>query len=377
MTQDTLGRTREFSASSPSWSDITPSGGLTLHDFILDPWNPATTGYMTTDDGVFKSTTLDLDTPVWEQLITKAQIESQTGFANFRYPNKIVGSINVENWVGFWFMMGSTGVSAKPHFKFGYSSNGGTTWTFVFVNISSEFPGIENADSFGGTGDIVPHLVGGNIVLYAQIARGGSPTTRVAHNYKSTDGGATWTLESTIGSTTTNEIGWTIHCPYTNNEDGQIVYSFGSVSGGEGLAYSLDGASTWTEVMPFNTLNGAPIHRWGGETYTQSPQSYFWFYNGTDTHTLYISESPTSTFAPKAMSGISGLIYSSGGFPYVNSQFYAVGENGIYVSTDAGDTWVDKTGDWAFGLSSTYSVNFPKGGAISVHAYVIVPNWTE
>jgi hypothetical protein len=373
MTQDTLGRTRQFSASSPSWIDVSP-GGTTYHDFILDPWAPSTNGYLATIDGIYKSTSLDLDTPIWEVVLSKAEIESALGLSDFRYPNKIVGSINIQDWIGFWFMIGT---SQNPNFKFAYTTDGGDTWSYSSVNSPSEFPGIENADTFGGSADVVPHLVNGALVLYAGCPRGGSSTSRDFYVYKSTDSGLTWaeTGDRLDGG---RDIGWTMHCPYFDNEDGNRVYTLAATDTvRQGFSYSLDGGDNFISVPPGQVdANSVQIHRWGGETYTQSEQSYYWYDDGTDT-ILYVADTPGGTYSAKQMNGISGQIYSSGGFPYNNSQFYAVCENGIFVSTDGGDNWVDKTGDWAYGFTSTYDLKKPTGGTVQAHAYVIVPDWTE
>lgn len=371
MTQTTLGRTRDVSVSSPVYTNITPSGGLDLRDFILDPWMPANNGYLATTDGIYKSTNLDSSSPTWTRVLSAATVEATLGLANFRHPNKISGSINIQDWVGFWFLIGTT---ANPNFYFAYSNNGGTSWSYVQINNPSVFPSIENHDGWTGSADVVPHVVGSDLVLYATIARGGSGTTRQNYVYKSTDRGLTWSQIDVLGTNVTDMM-WTLHCPYTNNEDGNLVYVFGQHDAGVGMAYSTDGTNFTSRGDITITAYDNQMHRWGTETYTQSDQVYYWDANATQ---LYVSTTGAAgTFSARGMNGISGAVYTSGGFPYNNQQFYAVTANGIFISVDGGNNWVDKTGNWSWGFSSSFSVNKPKGGTTTVRGYVVVPLWTE
>jgi hypothetical protein len=102
-------------------------------------------------------------------------------------------------------------------------------------------------------------------------------------------------------------------------------------------------------------------HRFGAETWTQDKnRGFFWRLSSLALLTTDNAFSSTSVATGTGLSGT--VVASSGGFPYNNSQFYAVTNSGIFVSTDRGETWVNKTGDWLSSFVLTASK-------------VIVPVW--
>jgi hypothetical protein len=110
-----LGRTRDFSAASPAWSDITPASAGDLWDFVLDPWNPTTTGYIAASTGIWKSTDLTNAAPTFTNILTAAAIETAVSDTAFTKAHKIMCSINQEDYVAFFFQTGTYSLPTAAH----------------------------------------------------------------------------------------------------------------------------------------------------------------------------------------------------------------------------------------------------------------------
>jgi len=80
---------------------------------------------------------------------------------------------------------------------------------------------------------------------------------------------------------------------------------------------------------------------------------------------LYLSTDGGVTSYQASANGVDGNVRASGGFPFNQNQYYLLTTAGIYVSTNNGDDFVDKTGDWAFDFN------------IDIGHGIIVPDWTE
>jgi hypothetical protein len=332
---------------------------------------------MTSSTGVWKTSNIKGASPTWTQLLTAANIESAVGDTGFINPSKIVGSINHENWVGFWFMTGA--VFGQYKLRFAYSTNAGSTWSYSLVSGTFGFPSRFLEQSWLGAADIVPHTIGGQKMLYVvAMANGATHTTGGLYVWKSTDNGVSWSRGPAVNeATNTTYITESLHCPYPNNSGGQTVIIAGddwSNNGGT-IRYSENGGSTWTSTGPVKTSKAHKVKRWRSEVYTGGENNvYCW----GDDNKIYVSTAGIdSTFTAKSMNGFSGTVYSSGGFPYNNSQFYAVTSAGIFFSRDGGNNWSNKTGDWAAGFASFVNVVQPQSDGLEFRPYVIVPIWTE
>jgi hypothetical protein len=348
----TLGRTRDLSASSPTWVDIGPADGNPFQDFVLDSHDPITTGYLTSASGVWKSTDLDEASPNFSLVLTAATDNTALSSTGFGEVFHVLTSINVADYVAVFF---SATVSGTKNVYCARSTNAGTSWNYALVGVPSTTGG-----SWRGACDYVPHLVSGAVRLYCCIGIAGSSVT--PHMYRSDDSGANWSsianVVTPIGGQST--FPQTCHVPYEDNADGSTVYvGCQSTTGFPGLFKSANAGASWgTRVV---TSNMSTCHRFGAETWTQDKdRGFFWRLSSLALLTTDNAFSSTSVATGTGLSG--SVVASSGGFPYNNSQFYAVTNSGIFVSTDRGETWVNKTGDWLSSFVLTASK-------------VIVPVW--
>lgn len=348
MDDNALYRTRDFSATSPTWTDISgAASGDEFHDWILDPFRPTTTGYLLTDGGVYKFTDLDQVTPTVNQVLTAAAFLTATSSAGGFYAWKIIGSINQDGYFAF-VATTEDGGSGDPHDSTElwcvYTSNSGSTWSYVLI-----FSGTGTVRHTGGF-DYVPHLVGGAIRLYVAFIN----ATTFSRTYlnRSDDGGATWSNPYSIAGEIGGADGGVLcHCPYDGNTDGNTVFWGTEPASSLNTTWkSTNGGANSTQIdlqsIDAGAENGGTkAKRTGVETYPQDNNLvYIWYGNNVDN--VLISIDGGSSFSQQATAVISGTtVFASGGFPYNNVQFYALTDDGAFVSTDAGVNWVDKTGD--------------------------------
>lgn len=349
MTEDVLARTRLLSAVAPAYVSIGPGGGLgPFFDFILDPWSPKTTAYLSTNNGLYKSTDMDTAAPTWSAVLTKATIEaSGVGSGTFGRQYKVLCSINYEGFVIYFYGRG-TGIHCAR------SLDGGATWSYT----ASWHAG---NTAWRGAVDIVPRLIGGDLKLYLLIQGPGAGLT--VKLYESADKGATWTTAHTI-STGTNDATYatTVHCPYNGNPDGDLVYfAFSDLGAGaaarRGFYRTTDGGSTIEELADESNN----VKRWAIETYTQDSNIvYYW----NEDNELWVSTDGGDNWTQRAAAGLTGDVLSTGGFPYNENQYYVLTSTpGIFLSLDGGETFIDKTGNWSWDAPT------------DVGHQVIVPLW--
>lgn len=353
LTNNTLQRTRDFSATPASWAEISNEITGNHYDFILDPWAPSTRGYCFTSDGLWKSVNLNATTPNWSLVLTRSEINSGTG-SNMDdadgYENWapfISGSINEEDFVCLWT------TTIDEYVWFHYSEDGGSTWTHTSISFSSDHAGGETE----GIGAVVPHIVDGHLQAYSVV----NNPARDVRLLGWTGPGAGWSYISTPytvggGSGPSNQR---IHLPYNDNDDGNVIYALV-----EGTVYvSNDGGSTWTSNASGLSINDI-IKRSAFETFTNDRLKGYVVANS---NVFYITDDGFVSYSAASMTGLSGDIVATGGFPYDSEQFYCVTQDGgatkVWVSIDRGDNWT---------LKGTFS-----GTNTSSLWGVIVPDWTE
>jgi hypothetical protein len=364
MDKNNLYRTRDFSAVSPTWVNIGPSevaGGHAFKDFILDPWAPATIGYLCSNEGVYKATDLDQVAPTFSLVLTAAAITTAAGASMTNgFAAKLIGSPNIEQFLAFFYEAGSgTDVWIAK------TLNRGTSWSHVRIIDTAA----TSHDTEPGAVDIVPHLVGGALTMYLATDDGDQL-------YKSTDSGATWSVAGTFPDNIANPH--VVHCPYEGNEAGQIVYVGTVASGGgtpKGRVYkSVDGGANFTTVSAI-TDRGIGVRRTGIEASPLDNDDLYAMverFTGDAGHTLWISTNGGSSWTQAAASGYTATQSpaATSGFPYAAGQLYLLTANAVLLSTDGGATFTSK-----LGTGITTPMDF--ASADSFNMGVIVPLWVE
>jgi hypothetical protein len=353
-----LFRTRSFTASPPVWVDITGAATGNGADFILDPFYPTTRGWLATSTGLWRSTDLDQAAPTWTQTMTAAQIFAEMSFSGgytFHKIARIMGSINKEDYL-------AVGVSAISGTAYQYGCtvtyDAGTTWSggAVLGTVQTNLGGDPPYHFF----DVVQHLIGGNVRLVGIRSQSSD-----AKAFYSDNDGVGWTELGAMGGFINQFTPHSVSVPYNGNEAGNIVYfAWGDYRGGTWFAQISKLVSTTATVIHNKSLPATVVGRTQVEAYTQDKDRLaFWSVEQSAPLELHISNDGGATESTVSMTGITGEIRASGGFPYNNSLYYAVTTTGVFVSSDRGSTWTDKTG--------ALSLVTAKGAA------VIVPNWTE
>jgi hypothetical protein len=343
-----LGRTRDFGANHPTWDNVPIPTVTRCWDFILDPWNPKDGGWLSTDQGLYRTTNLNSTVPSWTQVLSKSAIESGTGRSNYRSGYKIIGSINKQNYFAFFFLVDTGG---QKYLYCASTTDSGSNWVF------SEIDNFDVGD-WGGAADYVPHLVNGQVVLYAAgIDVTGSPLTARPEVFKSTNGGLTWASVGTIGSLspTADATPYSVHCPYNDNTDGNDVY----VANVLGIYKSING-STFTSlgIVPQTNINRTSV-----ETYTQD-QTIVYVWDNSDN--IRVSTNNAASFETRG--SVPGTLKAAGGFPFNSQRYYSVSDTGIYASFDGGVSFIDKTNNYPVSQLSP---------SASYNKAIIVPVWVS
>ncbi len=363
--EDGLYRTRNFSVSSPSWTKISPTigGSEDFEDFILDPWDPEHYGYLATSEGLYMSDDLDQASPTWTKVVDDAtDVSGATGTTIHRlFDHKLLGTPNIEGFIA-WFFPADTGTEVwmcRTTDRFS---------SFDFVKVLDG--GASPDGTAGGSVDVVPHLIGGEVVFYI--------ATKLSDKlYKSSDSGDTWSI---VGSFPDNiSEPRVVHCPYEGNEDGSIVYVGFAVDGSTtpaGRVYrSTDGGVNFTTISPIAS-RGVDFHRTAIESSPLDNQAlYCWVEqvvalgDANSRTKLYVSTDGGDTWTFKYQVASSSVAYGSSGFPYNNGQFYVVTTSDVLLSTDGGANFTSKKGDIFTAVgASVFDIS---------SGCTIVPLWTE
>lgn len=319
--------------------------GLTIYDLILDPWRPSTHCWISTSDGLYRTENYRAETPVW------TQIDSSLGIT------RIHGSINIDGYFGGVFID-----SNIVYWR--YTTNGGASWNTTQVVAGPSFPSfVAIANPFSGIGVYAPagqpHIMVTFSTQQSFVYRG-----RI---WKSTNGGITFS-EVSILYDVVSGFGSVInpHQAYDNNENGNFwITALNHPAGNTGGLYSTsDGGANWAAYSALGAADFAGF-RGAFEPHTFNRQLiYAWIHAGGGEYHLWTSEDGGANWTQATEIGLSGTVYAGGGLPFNEGRSYASTSAGVFYSNDKGETFVNCTGDWAWGHAV--------GGG-----HVIVPDWTE
>lgn len=372
---DKLVRTSDLSVTSPTWVDITDTISGTSYDWILDPWNLLTRGFALTSTGVWRVTGLD-GSPSATQVLTQADVATGTGknFTTFWY--KIQASINVENYIVLFADVDATGGGLDHDLWCIYSEDAGDTWNYVYIDTSLYIG--NNELRLGAGFDVVPHLISGDIRIYAVVRKWLIAATQRYSVWRSDNRGASWSLVRNIvwnevhGNTSTT----CVNTPYSGNANGNTVWvSLNAPVGTHGSRFlkSTDGMATYSQIALPGLSEGdtrSNVQRLGIEIYIENGNRVaYWaaangLFKSLDGNTF--TEVSYSGYVPGSHGNVSG----AGGFPSESDQYYIVTDSRyVFVSIQGGTIWIEKTGN----LQSVIGSNDP--GVDGMEKGVIVPVW--
>ena len=392
MTVRGLARTRNLGAASPSWTNIHPDSTINYWDFILDPWQPQSTAYLASEDGMYKSVDMNLATPSWSLVLTRAAIGTGTGKAasGYKWGFKMVGSINQSGYIGYMFCMGNgLHMDDSNRVYFARTEDGTDSWSYSVVSQQDGFPANEIL-GFGGGMDIVPHTISGSLRLYATVGKGAKATNTKCYAYRSDNKGATWSQVYT--SPESLQLGCIpvfAQAPYAGNTDGdEVIINFTHFFEGVEFKRSINAGAAFSDL----SIDGGIST--GQGTYTIQNAKRFWLERATNNvnraYAWELNAEASATFLRTSTTGITGTfsratmngigsfrVRASGGFPYDDDLFYLIADSGVYATVDAGTEWLTKTGDLNLSLSSNVKIPNAATGSMNFYPYVFVPLWTS
>jgi hypothetical protein len=366
-----IGRTLGLDKSGGAdWTDVTGAIVGTIIDGILDPWDPLNTAYVftrvgvgSTTSGLWKTTNLNDASPTWTLKKSIASMEGDSPGTNASQGyTKIVASINWEGYLSFVLQI-TGGTNYLGHW---HSHDGGDSWSYS--TILSYYLWID----WRGAYDIVPHEVGGELVMYVCHIRDINLADYVRIG-RSVDHGHTWTadyfaLQADWNSGTHHA--YSLTCPYEDNEAGTRYYVSWELHDTAKRQFArCVGTSKEAYITPVPGSFGSPtFHRTGYECATHDQDKMFVFDKWGGVNRLRVSDNRGDDWTDMGLTsgkGIGAQVHAAGGFPYNDQLFYVLGTNGIFYSTDRGATFNDATGNWATEIGAFGTGKF------------IVPMWLE
>jgi hypothetical protein len=116
--------------------------------------------------------------------------------------------------------------------------------------------------------------------------------------------------------------------------------------GNPALFRTMNGGNTNTAIHTPSGIDGVTWVKSGGiGSYTQDRFLLSYWFRPNALGRLWVSSDAGNTFTEPAGNGMSGEIYSTGGFPYNGAQLYVLSSHGAFVSIDSGENWINKTGN--------------------------------
>lgn len=332
VTESFIGRTRNWNATSPSWTNVTGSITGTLTDFVLDPYDPQNKAWCTTTKRIYRTTNLDAISPTWTIIQSQTQIETGIG-GGLLNVLRIVSSIEQS---GRYTAVADRSDTEKPYA--GTTTNNGTSWSWVLVRDAA----IDSASV-----DYAEHSGGLTIYLPNDDAIGDAVTMS-----KSTNGGSSFSATATGFSGLVRDA----LCPYGGNGDDNIVYIVTREIDGVGnnlVIKTSDGGATWSDITPpgFTASPGNVIGGFAGYVIGDATTIYVCS-SGASSSSLWKSTNGGTNWV-QVNNGLGGLMRTLGLWPYNSDQIYmALEDGGPYFSTNGGVSFASKSGNWATAIGT-------------------------
>lgn len=242
----------------------------------------------------------------------------------FEAASRGINEISIVDANTVWALAYDGTTAAEVVQEFTRTTNGGTTWTPGFINISNDEWNINNISA-----------IDANTAWVSAIDLG----TGLGGVYKTTDGGATWAQKNAAAYTTLNETFLNgVHFFNANNG-----VSYGDPVGGVLEIYTTsDGGENWTAVIPANIpallpneygYNGGNVFI-GNTAYIVTNKGRI-FRSADMGINWTVSQTPVGDFSATTQSGrlsfstpTNGCMLKTQGTAYT-----------FYTTTDGGATW--------------------------------------
>jgi photosystem II stability/assembly factor-like uncharacterized protein len=202
-------------------------------------------------------------------------------------------------------------------------------------------------------------------IIYIGHAKGGV--------WKTTDGGTTWTnLTDTLSTQT-------VGCLTLDPSDPNIVYFgtgeeyyAGATLGGVGIWKSTDGGATWTlkgnSTFAGHRINAISIDP--SNTNRWAVSSDGGFYTTTDAGANFVLRKSGVGSALDRHPVAVGVLYGAMGWPFGGA---TAAQNGVYKSTDNGVTWTPLAGPPSGANAGRYELSICRGTPSVIYAVCTVP----
>lgn len=332
VTTSKIGRSANFTADSPQYTNET--GNLTgvITDMAMDPFNQSV-AWVTANSGVWRTANLNVTPPTWTQILTPAQIKTQTGDPyTFVDVSRIVASPNTS---GTFFVRANFGAAGpNPNDYVGHTHDNGATWTWV---VGTGITGNNNRTTSLTVGPSNEVALGGAI-----------GTGNEGKVWFSNDGGHSFSVIYNSGLDSFHAP-VDVFIPQNNNAGAQVIYviddDISSGSPNPKLMRTTNGGQNWTNITPAGWAQSSQTGlRIGASTVNRQ------FLFATDGIRFYYSTDGGTTFAQ-----LFTFASTAKGFSWHDSLFSALTTTDILSSVDGGYTWTSKLGNWASAMGSAFS----------------------
>jgi len=352
-----IGRTRNFSSPSPNWISITGAITGTIYDFILDPFDPYDQAWAVGSTGVWKTTNLDAEAPVWSQILSMQTISETVGpHDRFHAVGRILSSPARQ---GFYLVTvwddNPLGGNDQGGW-IGRTFDAGATWQWSQLQADDTWYGSPNHSEVSPVVALDMADDGSGRIWLGLANDAGQPRI-----HYSPDWGASWQYIREIN------MNWrqprNMYIPDLNPG---VIY----MNQGYSLTQSLDGGYTWVDITPTGARPSMKPRGMAGVSLL--PSEFFFMSEATSRGPVYRSsdvgvsfpitfttpQTPTcclyygndsvvatlSAFDPNLLAA---LVLRGCSGNHCPSQQIAIG-----FSDDGGITWSNRTGDWHTVLGS-------------------------
>jgi len=369
-TSSYVGRSRNYLASSPNWENV-GNGMGTIRDGILDPFDPANSAYTLSDNGVYHTSNLADSSPSWTLMKSAANLKSALGSKWSATPEFMNISASIAQQGVLWIACSTNN----------YDND---------LNGSADHPAIGVVNTTDGFSTATGHLVWMGTSLgdscspkcYVQASNRLSGTAfvvglnnnRFPEIFETNDSGSNWYGLNNLGAFSPAYI-----------FSGEFAYAGSSPTQAEKVMYALDGnmqlwkssnyGSSWSIVKTFS----AGTNRCSAVADRPTRIINVATWNEDDVVVLVKDDTNNRALVCRSTDGASTWVHetaysgatyqdskSIGRWPYNPDRVFWVSTSTILYSTDGGQSFSDKTGDWSSVFGGAFS------GPIN-----IVPLWIE